>query len=304
VSSFIKPIEDRRLLGISMVLFTLFLFTGIDTSAKWLALAGLPTAVIIFVRFAVHLVLIVAIAVPAQGVAVFRSNNLKLEVLRSLLLLSATALNFTAIRYLPLTVTAAIMFSMPIVMAALSGPLLGEHVGWRRWAAIIVGFIGVLIIIRPGGNALHWSVVLMIGVTISFTLHNILTRKLAGVDSAYTQQIYSALLPTLCAAPFAFSDWAWPSGSVAWTAFLAMGIFGGIGHLVFSMAHRLAPASTLAPFVYPQIFLMSISSWLVFAEPPDLPVFIGATIVVGSGLYIWLRERQASTGPGAPGSGM
>ena len=83
-----------------------------------------------------------------------------------------------------------------------------------------------------------------------------------------------------------------------------MGIFGGIGHLVFSMAHRLAPASTLAPFVYPQIFLMSISSWLVFAEPPDLPVFIGATIVVGSGLYIWLRERQTSTGPGAPGSGM
>lgn len=288
----IKPVEDRRFLGIGMVIIAVLMFTGIDTSAKWLALAGIPPFEIVFLRYVVHLVIVLAIFLPTQGPGLFRSNNYKLEIIRAMVLLTSTVLNFTAVKFLPLTVTGSIIFSMPLILTALSGPLLGEHVGWRRWVAILVGFLGVLIIIRPGGQEFHWAVFLSIACTISYAFYNILTRKLAGVDSPYTQQIYSALVATLCITPFAFTEWVWPSSVASWTAFFAMGVFAAVGHLLVTVAHRLAQASVLAPFVYPQIIFMTAASWLVFGQAPDIWIFIGAPIVIGSGLFIWLREKQ------------
>lgn len=288
----IKPVEDRRFLGIGMMLVAVLMFTGIDTSAKWLALADVPPMEVVFARYTVHLFIVLAFFLPSQGVTLFRSNNVKLEVFRAVVLLCSTILNFIAVKFLPLTVTGSIVFAMPLILTALSGPLLGEHVRWRRWLAILVGFAGVLIIIRPGGTEFHWAMFLSLGSVALYALYNILTRKLAGVDSAYTQQFYASLVATVCVIPFAFADWVWPQHASVWIAFFAMGVFGGIGHLLITIAHRLAPASTLAPFIYPQIIYMSLSSWLVFSQAPDVSIFIGAPIVVGSGLYILLREKQ------------
>lgn len=294
MASLVKPIEDRRLLGISMMLVGYLCYTIIDSCAKLLSASGLPTMEVVFVRYAGQLILVLAIFLPREGKALARTRSLPLEVARGLCLLGSTVFNFLAITFLPLTVTSAISFTMPLILCALSIPMLGETVGWRRWAAIAVGFIGVLIIVQPGTEAFHPAVVLSLITAVFSALYNLLTRKLAGVDSTTTQQFYAAAVATLCIAPFAFGGWAWPTEWVGWSAFIGIGVAALIGHLFITTAHRYAPASVLAPFGYLQIIFMTASSWLIFNQPPDMWIFIGAPIVIASGLYIWLRERQLS----------
>lgn len=292
----VAPIEDRRSAAIGLMLVAFVFFTGIDTSAKWLTTHGMPPLQAVFVRYAGHLALVAAIVLPLYGRTVFETNALKLELVRGLLLMLSTVGNFFAVKYLPLTMTSAIMFSAPLLVCALSVPLLGERVGWRRWVAILIGFIGILVVIRPGVGGVGWMALFSVfGVTCA-SLYFISTRRLAGVDSALTQQFYAALVATAAIAPFAFEDWTWPAGGAGWAAFLLIGVFGFAGHQCLTVAHRLAPASSLAPFVYTQILFMIGSSWWIFNQPPDAWVLLGAAIVVGSGLFVWLRERELSGG--------
>ena len=144
--------------------------------------------------------------------------------------------------------TAAIMFSGPLWVCLLSIPLLGERVGPRRWAAILVGFFGILVVTRPWTGPLHWAVALSLGAALCGALYSLMTRMLAGRDSTTTQQFYAGLIATLGIAPLALADWTWPSGAASWFAFFAIGVFGWGGHQLLIIAHRFAPASTLAPF--------------------------------------------------------
>lgn len=291
MSSIVAPIEERRLLGIGLVLAGFLVFTGIDTSAKWLGLAGMPVMQIVFMRYFGSLVIVSAIALPREGRGLLRSANLKIEVLRALALLGSSLCNLTAVQYLPLTVTASIGFTMPLILCALSVPMLGEQVGWRRWTAIAVGFVGVLIIVHPGTDAFHPAALLcLVGACFS-ALYFVLTRRLAGVDSTDTQQFYGNAIAALALAPFALAHWSWPTRPIDWAVFLFIGVVGYGGHQLATIAHRYAPASTLAPFAYLQIIYMALISWLIFGQLPDLWLYLGAPIVIASGLYIWLRER-------------
>lgn len=288
----VRPIEDRRLLGIGLVLCGYFFFTVIDSCAKWLSIGGLPTTEIVFIRYAGQLLLVTAIFAPVRGKSLLTTRSPWLEIARGLCLMGSTIANFFALKYLPLTVTGSIAFTMPLILCALSIPLLGETVGWRRWLAILVGFIGVLVIVRPGTAAFHPAVFLsLLGAAFS-AFYSLLTRKLAGVDSVTTQQFYAGLVATLCVAGFAIGGWTWPTQTSGWVAFVLIGVAALIGHQFLTTAHRFAPASVLAPFGYLQIIFMTASSWLIFQQPPDVWIFIGAPIVIASGLYIWLRERQ------------
>lgn len=288
----IAPIEERRLLGIGFALIGYLMFTVIDSCAKWLSGNGMPTTEVVFVRYAGQLLLVSALFLPTRGTELLRTRSWKLEVARGLCLLGSTVFNFFAITYLPLTVTASIAFTTPLILCALSIPLLGEQVGWRRWLAIIVGFAGVLVIIRPGTSAFHPAMLLSLSGAVFTALYFLLTRKLAGVDSTTTQQFYAAFVATLCIAPFAFGGWVWPLDPAGWFAFATIGAAALVGHQFLTTAHRYAPASVLAPFGYFQIIFMTASSWLIFNQPPDVWIFVGAPIVIASGLYIWLRERR------------
>ena len=288
----IKPIEERRLLGIGLVLFGFFCFSVIDSCAKWLSLSGLPSTEVVFVRYAGQFLLVMALFAPSRGRELVTTRRPWLEIIRGLCLLGSTICNFVAITYIPLTVTASISFAMPLVLCALSVPVLGEKVGWRRWLAIVVGFIGVLIIVRPGTEAFHPVVLLSLLGVVFAAFYFLLTRKLAGVDASTTQQFYTAFTATLCIAPFAFSGWVWPTDTPTWIAFVVIGVAALVGHQAITTAHRFAPASVLAPFNYSLIVYLTTSSWLVFNQPPDIWIFVGAPFVIGSGLYIWLRERQ------------
>ncbi len=295
-SGHVAPREDRRLMAIGLIVLTLLCFSALDTSAKWLVLHGIPTTEVVFVRYAVHLLLVVALTLPS-GEPFVRSRSLGPVVLRAFFLLGSTVLNFFALGFLPLTMTSAIMFTGPLWVCMLSIPLLGETVGPRRWAAIVVGFAGILVAMRPWSGTVHWAVVLSFGAALCGSLYSIFTRRLAGRDSTATQQFYAGLVATLAMAPFAFTDWTWPREPVSWAAFAALGVFGWSGHQLLIIAHRFAPASALAPFSYTQIVWMALSSWLIFAQPPDGWMLVGVGIVVASGLYIWLREASLGAFP-------
>lgn len=286
----VAPVEDRALAGIGLVLGAYLAFTGIDTCAKWLVLHGLPTPEVAFVRYAVHLAIVLAIGF-ATAERIWVTTSLGALSLRATVLLGSTLLNFVAVFYLPLTITSALMFSAPLWICLLSIPLLGEEVGWRRWAAMLVGFSGILIVARPWTGELHWAVFLSLGAALCASVYAILTRRLAGRDSTNTQQFYAGLIATVGMAPLALLDWAWPTELASWAALALIGVFGWGGHQLLTIAHRYAPASTLAPFSYAQIVYMTASSWVIFAQPPDRWVIVGAAVVAGSGLYIWLRER-------------
>ena len=291
----IKPLEDRRLLGIGLVLFGYFCFSVIDSCAKWLTLSGLPTMEVVLVRYTGQFILVLALFAPREGpVALVTTRRPVLEILRALCLLGSTIANFIAITYIPLTVTASIGFTMPLMLCALSIPILGEKVGWRRWLAIVVGFVGVLIIVQPGTAEFHPAVFISLLCVLFNAFYLLLTRMLAGVDGTLTQQFYASGVSTLFMVPIALAvgGWVWPQGADQWIPFILIGTAALVGHQVITVAHRMAPASVLAPFNYSLIIYLSLSSWLVFNEPPDIWVFIGAPIVVGSGLYIWLREQQ------------
>lgn len=292
MTSTTAPIEDRRNLGIAILVVAQLFFAVLDTSAKYMAVSGIPTFEIVFVRYGVHVALMLALFVPVQGLALFRTGSWMLEIVRGLCLLAVTFTNFFAMQFLPLTVTGALLFTMPLMITMLSGPLLGETVGWRRWLAVLVGFFGILVIVRPGTEAFHPASLLCLLGAMFGAFYSILTRKLAGIDSASTQTIYAGIVSLICVTPFAFEGWVWPSDASTWIAFLGAGAAGLLAHQLMTVAHRFATPSVLAPFTYLELLYLAMASWIVFAEPPDAWFYAGAPLIIGSGLFIWLRERQ------------
>lgn len=287
------PLEDRRSFGIGILLFAQLFFAALDSSAKWMAVSGIATPEIIFIRYGVHVALGIALFLPVTGLKLFHTNAWRLELLRGLCLLGTTFANFFAMQFLPLTVTGALLFTMPLMVTMLSVLMLGETVGTRRWIAVGVGFIGVLVIVRPGSEAFHPASILALLGALCAALYSIFTRKLAGIDAAVTQQIYAGVISLVCITPFAFHDWTWPSDAPTWAAFCLAGVFGFLAHQLNSIALRHASPSVLAPFTYSELLLLALASWLVFNEPPDIWFALGAPIIVASGVYIWLRERAA-----------
>ncbi len=288
----IAPIEERRTFGIGIILVSQLFIVLIDPSAKWLQAAGLPLAEVIWVRYLVHLLFAVGLFAPTRGRALFVTRALWLELARGGALFASTITNFMAVRFLPVSTTSSILNATPLLVCILSIPLLGEQVGWRRWSAIIVGFIGVLIVIQPGGAAFSPAVFLSLGGAVLGAFFNILMRRLAGVDTAATQQVYGCTLALACTTPFAFNGWVWPHDTVTWLVFCLIGAWGFFGHQFAAVAARFAPASVLAPFNYLQIVYASFVSWLVFSQPPSSWNFAGAAVIILSGLYLVLRERQ------------
>ncbi|HHY48748.1 MAG TPA: DMT family transporter [Alphaproteobacteria bacterium] len=290
-------VEDRRTYGIGILAFAQVFFAALDTSAKWLAVSGIPTFEIVFIRYAVHVVLLAAMVMPVRGFDLFRTGGWKLEILRGLCLAGVTVTNFFAMQFLPLTVTGALLFTMPLMICLLSVPLLGDRVGWRRGLAVLAGFVGILVIVRPGTEAFHPASLLCLLGALFGALYSILTRKLAGVDAAATQTMYAGLVSLVAVTPFAFHGWVWPSGTATWIAFFGAGVAGVVAHQLNTVAHRFATPSVLAPFTYLELLYLAIASWLVFGEPPDIWFYLGAPIIIGSGFYIFLRERQLRRPP-------
>ena len=295
-----KANEDRPLTGIVFMLFAFFGFSFIDVNAKWLAVLGLSALQLSFMRYFGHFVIsVLLISRGGFTLSRFGTDHWFLVITRGLLLMLSTVLNFIAIQYLPLTLTAIILFSTPIMVCALSRPLLGEHVGIWRWSAIMIGFCGILIAIRPFDENFHWAVMLSLTGALFFALYSLLTRKLSGIVAGDTMQFYSGFVGAAVLLPFAVATWENPETTMQWGQMILLGIFGWIGHELLTRAHGFAPSSTLTPFGYSFIFYMTLWSFLVFGHIPDIQTIIGALVIIFAGLVIWFREvhiikKQAS----------
>lgn len=281
------------MLGIALVMAAYFAFSFIDLFSKYLALAGIPAMQLVFMRYAGHAVLSGAMLARRGGMAEeLRTPKPGLVILRGLLLLGSTVLNFWALRYLPLTLTTTFIFLAPIIVCALSWPVLGERVGPFRWTAIMIGFTGIIVAIRPFDAEFHWATLLSFGSVICFASYNVVTRKLAGVVNAGAMQFYAGLTGTLVMAPFALVVWTPPAENVFWLMMIAMSFSGWLGHELLTRSYRFAEANKLIPFGYSFIIYMTFWSWLVFDHLPESPTIIGGLIIIGSGLVIWAREAH------------
>jgi drug/metabolite transporter (DMT)-like permease len=280
-----------RIQGILLMMTAMVVFTMLDATAKYVMLLALPPPVAVFFRYLLAFLLSVLIIARMGGFSLMRTRHPVLQSVRGLTLLLSTVFNFTALSHLQLAQTAAIFFTVPLWVCALSGPLLGEPVGLRRWMAVIFGFAGVLIIMRPGTGSFHWAMMLSIASALCGSIYNILTRKVGSLDRAETSLFYVGLAGCLGAAlPL---PWAWqtPQG-FTWVLLIFMGVTGAIGQLLLIEAHRKAPAALLAPFVYTQIVWMILVGFLLFGDMPDHWTLVGALIVVASGLAVIARERS------------
>lgn len=275
--------------GIVLILVTLVLFVSMDTLVKYLVQRN-PPPLLIWMRFLVHMVVAAGImlAVPRLR-PLMRSKAPVRQLLRSALLLCTTTTFFFGLIFLKLADLVILTQAAPLVVVALSVVMLGEKVGIRRWGGVIVGFVGVVIILKPGFG-FEWASLFGLASALIYGIYQIMTRSLSGADHTMTTFFYTASVGAVVMAAVAPFFWQTPT-LVDAVLILLPGIIGGTGHLLLIMAFARSEASLLAPFFYSGILWAILFGWAIFGELPDLYTFIGAGLVVAAGLYIWHRER-------------
>ena len=304
MSAQLRETDRDRLIGIGLICLTLLSFAFLDSIAKLLS-PTLPALQIIWARYAGNVLLVAVFINHRTYPGVLRTKKPKIQWIRSTLLLLSTSMNFIALRYLQLAETSAIAFTIPLWVALLSGPLLGETVGARRLAAIAIGFFGVLVITRPGLGMMHPAVLLSVFGTLCYALYAIATRHLAAYDSPQTTMVFSGLSGVVLLTPVLPFVWQTPQTVPEWAGLFGMGLFASFGHYCLILAHQRAPASILSPFTYTQLAWMIGLGYLLFGDLPDIWTLVGVSIVICSGLYLLSleRNRSAATSPSASPAG-
>ena len=282
---------DRTLLGILFMLAASSLFPVMNGLVQVLS-ARYSTEQIVWARAASHFVFIVALFVPPMGVGVLRTATPRWQIIRSMVHLMSMLFFFTGVKYLPLAKAASISFTAPFFVALLAWPMLGERITLNRLLAVLIAFLGVVVIIRPGSDVFHWASIYMLGSAVCYALYQILTRRVAGYDSAETTAVYSALVGTVAMSlvlPFVWTPLV--SWADAATLF-SLGIIGGTAHYFVARAMIYAQASIIAPFGYWQLIGSVIVGYIISGSLPDLLTWVGAGVIICAGLHIaWSETR-------------
>jgi len=281
----------HRLIGIGLMCCAVALFAVLDTTAKYLN-TQMDSLEVTWARYTSAFVLTLFVSNPFTQPGLVRTRRPVLQIVRGILLVGSTALNFLALRWLQLDEALSIIFTFPFIVAIASGPMLGEWIGWRRWIAIGVGFGGVLLITRPGFHGMHPAAFISLAATICYGLYAVITRIVSRVDSNQTSLFYNNAVGALLMLPIIPFVWQPPANWTIALMLMGTGILGSVGHFCLIAGHRLAPASVLSPFVYTQLIWVVILGYLVFDHVPNAWTMAGASIVIGSGLYLLFRERR------------
>jgi len=277
--------------GILLMCAGASVFPFMNASVKLLG-AHYPVTEIVWARFTGHLIIMLLVFLPQYRWRLLATRRPAVQIARSFLMLAGNALFVVAIARVPLATASAIGFTAPLIVTALSVPLLRESVGIRRWSAVTVGFAGALLVIRPGRLLNDPAVLLLLLSSAASALYQIATRWVSFYDEAATGIVFSALLGSLVMSfvlPFVF---VWPGNPFDVALFLSLGLLGGAGHYLVIRAFQLAPAVVIAPLGYVELVGTTTLGYLVFDNFPDLWTWVGAAIIIASGLYIALRERR------------
>ncbi len=280
-----------------VAMLAIMMFAGIDVCSKLLG-AQMPVVQIIWLRFVLFLPLAFWFAYrPGRGI-VWRTERPALQVFRVVLLLVEMWFFIAAFAAMPLADVHAIGAIAPLLVTALSVPMLGERVGWRRWAAIAVGFAGMLVVLRPGMTEIGLpAIYALIGATL-WALYQVILRMLGRRDSAEITALWTAVIGALASSLVGPFFWQAPDAS-GWMLLAAVTLLGGFGHMIYSRAFTLAQASTLQPFTYLLLVFATFFGWLIFGDVPDRWTIAGASLIVASGLYTFHRARVRAVERGA-----
>ncbi|WP_299400313.1 DMT family transporter [Pelagibius sp.] len=298
---------DRVGFGIACAVIGLFGMAVMDACAKFLG-AGYAISQIILARNAIGLLTILAfVLVAGGGLASLRPKRPSLLIARSAANLGAAFLFFTGLRYLPLADAFAIAFAAPLFITALSVPVLGEHVGMRRWAAVVFGFIGVLVVVQPGTATFRVEALLPLGAALSYAIAMLIGRKQTKYLTTSAILFWPSLIAVGVTSMMMPVQWQTP-GLADFGLFVFMGVIGTAGMMLITQGYRFAPAAVIAPFDYSVLLWGVIFGWVIWRDVPGPNVWIGSAILIASGLYILHRETrkpkpvQPSAGPLGPTS--
>lgn len=286
-----RPADNLPRAVAYMLLVAIFI-PILNASAKYLAGRNYPVIEIVWWRYAGHFLTMIVFFTPRLGTRLLVASRPVLQLVRSSLLAASTLIFMSALAYVPLTTATAISFTGPFIVTALAPVLLKEPVGLVRWLFVGFGFVGALIILRPGLGAVEPAAFLVFASAFTSALYQIMSRKLASHDRAETSITYIALAGfAITTVPLPFV-WATPVSALDWALFAGLGVFGGFGHYFWQRALEIAPAPFVSPFSYLGLIGAALLSIVVFGQVPDLFVWTGALIIAGCGIFMLYYEHQ------------
>ena len=277
--------------GILWMLLSMLLYVCMDTIGKYLA-QTYPVIEIVWARFLFHL-LLVAPVIWTQMPGALVSKSYRFQGLRAAMVVLTNLSMITAMRFIPMAEASAVASASPLIVTALSVFILKEKVGPRRWSGVVIGFVGVLIVVRPGMGLVHPATALPLAAALFYAINQVTTRKLGGIDNPMTTVFYTALFGVLATSTVVPFYWTTPEpadlGLMA-----GMGLCSFLGHYANARAFQAAPAATVTPFNYSILLWATLTGFIVFDDLPDQWTLLGSLVIVGSGLYIFRRSRMAS----------
>jgi len=284
--------RHQSLYGVLLILLSGILLASHDGLSKYLTQLY-PVFLVVWARYLAQVVLMLGMFAPRMGRRVFHTLRPWPQLLRGLSLVSVSIMFISGLRYIPLAEATAVIFLTPL-MVTVASALLGERVSHSQWLAVGVGLLGVMIIVRPGGALFTPAVLLPFGAAISFTVYQLLTRRLSGTDHPVTSNFLSSLVGFLVMSVLVTFNWRTPSVHDA-VLMASLGLMAMSGHLVLTQAFRYASAASLAPFSYGQIVFAGIVGFIAFGHIPDVEAIAGMTVIIASGLCMaYMQSRQTS----------
>lgn len=290
----LKLRTPNALAGIALVVGASACFAALDTTTKYVS-AAVPLLMALWFRYLFQAVATTVVVLPTRGRRVWRTRRLAWHLLRGLLLLTSSLLAFLSLRYMPVGEFTAIVMITPLAITLLAATWLKEQVSGVRWALVAGGFVGTLMIIRPGGSAFGWSSLLPLALVASNASFQVLTSKLARTEDPVTMHLYTGWTGTLVASLALPFVWTALPNPWLWAALCFMGLMATIGHFMLILAYYRAPAATLTPYLYSQIGFAMLGGVIVFSHLPDALSLAGIGMIAfcgAAGAWLTVRERR------------
>ena len=286
----VSPSARNPLHGIGFMIFMTICFSSLDASAKYLS-NELPLLMVLWGRFVFNFLVVTLFFLRGAPADIIHTQNIKLQILRSILLVASGVTFWGALMFLPLADCVVIAFVSPLLVTMLSAPLLGESVGTHHWRAVISGLVGVMVVMRPGIAIFDWVSILPLITALFYAGVQISTRILGRTDGALTTLLYSSAGGVIMCTIGVLFFWVTPSLE-QWLVLVWLGFLGAVGHYFMIKAFEIAPASLLAPFDYTTLIWATLLGFVIFGDLPDGWTVMGAIIIMSSGLYLIRRESR------------
>ena len=283
--------RNTNLMGIGFMLGAMASLPFIDVFAKFLGQMGIPVLQIVWARLFFGTWVTLPLALASAGTKALRPDRPIYHFFRAGFLILATFTFFWSLKYLPIADALAIFFVQPLIVVILSALVLKEKVGPRRWTAVAVGFLGTMVIIRPGFAAFNPGTLLALLAGTNLAIYFVMTRRISGQAKAMVTTFQTNLIGATLLSALVPLVWVAPTPQ-QWLMFAGLGLVANFGHFLIVRSYDFAEASLLAPFAYTEMIMATLLGWYYFDDFPDAYTFVGVAILIASSLYIGWRERQ------------